>query len=320
MTDHDKEIFEESTKTIDRLSGLNDYFGEPSILKIYLQTQVIHKLFEENEDLDINKLELFHIQFTNTLIDLLDKIRKKNERLVSMYENEIELNKQMISKLRTEINREGSFDADKVQQAQKVARSIYNFHKALSSQSTDYPFTDNISAFSIKYYKDYFFEVDRSLQEKLTSYTSAEVYRNRFGLIGRDTLNSLSKNMYKISFFAGIRVGNMLMEIYKITNEEKYFVFIPAKNYFLPCDITQFSYEEWIIESSKKERSIKELLNKNIELERGIKQNIKHIDEDIIELLGENHKKITEVDFLADLENIDIQANTLKAMIETKMI
>lgn len=320
MTEHDKEILEESNRTIEQLSELNNYFGEPAILKIYLQTQVIHKLFEENDDLDMNKLELFHIQFTTTLIDLLSKIRKKNERLVSMYENEIKLNEDMASKLRALITQEGSFDTDKRMQAQKVARSIYNFHKALSSQSQDYPFIDNISSFSIKYYKDYFFEVEPALQESLTSYTSSEVYRNRYGLIGKDTLNSLAGNMYKINFFAGIRVGNMLMEIYQIGKEDKYFVFIPAKNYFLPCDITQFPYQEWITESSKKERTIKELMHKNIELERNIRQNIKHIDEDIIALLGENHKKISEVDFLADLENIDIQANTLKTMIETKMI
>ena len=110
------------------------------------------------------------------------------------------------------------------------------------------------------------------------------------------------------------------MEIYKIGNEENYFSFQPTKNNFLPCDTNVFPYKEWESESSKKERSVKELIQKNIELEKDIKFNLRHIDSDIVLLLDENLRRITELDFLADLENIDIQANTLRTMIETKMI
>lgn len=320
MTDHDKEIIEESSRTIARLYDLSVFFEEPSIVKIYLQTQVIHQLFVENPDMDVNKLELFHIQYTNTLIDLLEKIKKKNERLVGLYETEIAVNLEMIEKIRTAMATEGSFDREKKEQTLRVARSVYAFHKALSSQSLDYPFTENISSFSINFYKDHFFEVDVSLQEALITYKSDDVYRNRYGVIGKDTLNTMAQHLYKISFVAGIRVGNMLMEIYKIDGEDKYFTFIAAKNYFLPCDITLFPYKEWGLENTKKERGIKELLLKNIDLERDIKQNLKHIDQDIINLLNENHQKISEVNFLEDLENVDMQANTLKAMLETKMI
>lgn len=320
MTEHDNEILEESSKTIERLYELSVFFEEPAILRIYLQTQVIHQLFAENTDMDRSKLELFHIQFTNTLIDLLDKIKKKNDRLVSLYQSEIEVNEDMISKLRTAITREGSFEMEQREQALRVARSVYSFHKALSSQSLDYPFTENISSFSITFYKDYFYEVDRSLETELLAYQSTDVYRNRYGLIGKDVLNTMAKCLYKITSVAGIRVGNMLMEIYKIGNEEKFFTFIPAKNYFLPCNISLFPYKEWEEEAGKKKQGIRNLMQKNIQLERDIKESIRHIDQDIIDLLGDNHKKITEVDFLEDLENVDIQANTLKAMLETKMI
>lgn len=320
MVDHRAEILEESNKTIQRLYDLSYFFEEPAIMKIYLQTQVIHKLFEENTDIDISKLELYHIQFTTTLIDLLDKIKKKNERIVSMNENEIELNNEMINKLRKAIAEEGGFDVEKQKQAQRITRALYALHKALSSQSSEYPFVDNINAFSLKFYKDYFFDVDADLLTRLTAYKSQDVYRNPFGVIGKVLLSDLAKGMYKIDFFAGIRVGNTLMEIYKLMAEDKYFLFLPSKNTFLSCDIQLFPYQEWLKESSKKERSVKDLTKKNIELEKSIKQNTKHIDTDIISLLEENYKKITEVDFLADLENIDIQANTLRTMLETKMI
>lgn len=320
MTDYRTEILDASDKIIQRLNDLIIFFEDQTIMKIYLQSQVIHKLFEENPDIDISKLELYHIQFTSTLIDLLDKIRKKNERIVNMMENEIELNSDMIAKLRQAISQEGGYEAEKSQQAKRITRSIYNLHKALSSQSSEYPYTDNINAFSLKYYKDYFFDADPQLLALLTTYDHNDAYRNTFGVINKQLLADLVKVNYKVQFCFGIRINNTLMEIYKIGNEEKYFLFQPTKNNFLPCDINVFPYKKWESESSKKERSIKELILKNIQLEKDIKFNLRHINSDIALLLDENLKRITELDFLADLENIDIQANTLRTMIETKMI
>lgn len=320
MTDNRTEILDASDKMIQRLYDLIAFFEDQTIMKIYLQSQVIHKLFEENPDIDINKLELYHIQFTSTLIDLLDKIRKRNERIVNRMESEIELNTDMIGKLRQAITQEGGFEAEKLQQAQRITRSIYNLHKALSSQSSEYPYTDNINAFSLKFYKDYFFEADPQLLASLTSYNHSDAYRNTFGAIDKKLLANLVKKSYKVQFCFGIRINNTLLEIYKIHDEDSYFLFQPTKNNFLPCDINVFPYKEWESESSKKERSVKELMQKNLQLERDIKLNLRHIDTDITVLLDENLKKVTELDFLADLENIDIQANTLRAMIETKMI
>lgn len=320
MTDYRAEILDASDKIIQRLNDLIIFFEDQTIMKIYLQSQVIHKLFEENPDIDINKLELYHIQFTSTLIDLLDKIKRKNERIVNKMESEIELNSDMIAKLKQAITQEGGFEAEKLQQAQRITRSIYNLHKALSSQSSEYPYTDNINAFSLKYYKDYFFDADPQLLTLLTTYNHTDAYRNTFGAIDKKLLSDLVKVSYKVQFCFGIRINNTLMEIYKIGNDENYFSFQPTKNNFLPCDINVFPYKEWESESSKKERSVKELIQKNIDLEKDIKFNLRHIDSDIVLLLDENLRRITELDFLADLENIDIQANTLRTMIETKMI
>lgn len=156
--------------------------------------------------------------------------------------------------------------------------------------------------------------------DSLTTYNHSDAYRNTFGAIDKKLLTSLVKKSYKVQFCFGIRINYTLMEIYKIQDEDTYFVFQPTKNNFLPCDINVFPYKEWENESSKKERSVKELMQKNLQLERDIKFNLRRIDPDITALLAENLKKVTELDFLADLENIDIQANTLRTMIETKMI
>lgn len=321
MDDNRAEILDTSTRIIQQLYDLTIFFEQQTIMDIYLQNQVIHKLFEDNPDMDINKLELYHMQFTITLIELLEKIKKKNERVVGMMKSEIELNNDMMQKLRKAIALEGSFEGEKVQQALKVSRAIYNFHKILSSQSRDYPFLENTSLFSIKFYKEYFFEVDPKLQDAIIGYSSSDVYRNSYGAIGRALLTTLAANSYAIDFFAGIRIGNLLAEIYRVRNNGMFFIFVPAKNLFLQVEMSLFpDWKQWITELSKKESSIKDLTIRNIGLEKDLKVNLKRIDNDISDLLTENLKKITDIDFLADLENVDIQANTLKAMLETKMI
>jgi hypothetical protein len=61
------------TRVISKLQLLSVFFNNDVIYKIYLRTQVLHQLFQTNPELDINQLEMFHLQFTSTLIDLLKK-------------------------------------------------------------------------------------------------------------------------------------------------------------------------------------------------------------------------------------------------------
>ena len=60
----DNPILRESTRLLNKLHLLSAFFEDEIVYKIYLRTQVIHRLYETNPELDINKLELFHVQFT----------------------------------------------------------------------------------------------------------------------------------------------------------------------------------------------------------------------------------------------------------------
>ena len=93
MEDNLAIILNDSNKTISKLQLLSTFFEEEIIYKIYLRSQVVHKLFETNPELDINKLELFHLQYTSTVIELLRKIKASNERNVSILYDEIQINK-----------------------------------------------------------------------------------------------------------------------------------------------------------------------------------------------------------------------------------
>lgn len=320
MDDYRKEILDKSISIIQQLSDLAVFFEDPTLMSIYLQTKIIHKLFEDNEDIDINKLDLFHLQFTTTLIDLISKIKQKNERIVGMYRHEMELNNEMIENLRLLIVKDGGFDSEKQNQSQRMSKSLRKLYTAIYNRSNDYPFTEDISSFSINYYKDYFFESEPEILQKLIEYDKSTVYRNSFATIDKQLLLALGQANFNVKFFAGVRFDPLLAEIYKIQTDDKYFLFLPSKNLFVNIDINIFPYEEWDAAMSKKEVTIRNLNKKNIKLESNIKSTYKYISQEISELLEEDYKVITDLDFLASLEDIDTQANVLKSMLETKMI
>lgn len=320
MDNQRKEILEKSDEVIQQLSDLSAFFEEPMLIKIYLQSQVIHKLFEDNEDIDINKLELFHLQFTTTLIDLLNKIRTKNERVVGMYRHEIELNNDMIEKLRQKMIQDGGFDAEKQKQTQRMSKSLRDLYTAIYYKSNEYPFKEDINSFSINFYKDYFFESEQEIVDNLIIYNKEEVYRNPYAIIDKQLLLALGQANFNVKFFAGVKVYPILLELYKIQTEDTYFLYWPVKNLFLKCDINLFPYQNWDAEMSKKEQTVRNLHKKNSKLDTNIKNTYKFLSQEIIELLDEDYKAITNIDFLASLEDIDTQANILRSMLETKMI
>lgn len=315
-----KEILEKSEDVIQQLSDLSTFFEEPILIKIYLQSQVIHKLFEDNEDIDINKLELFHLQFTTTLIDLLNKIKTKNERVVGMYKHEIELNNDMIEKLRQKMIQDGGFDAEKQKQTQRMSKSLRDLYTAIYYKSNEYPFKEDINSFSINYYKDYFFESEQEIVDNLIIYDKADVYRNPYAIIDKQLLLALGQANFEIKFIAGVKVYPILLELYKIQTVDTYFLYWPVKNLFLKLDINIFPYQDWDAEMSKREQTIRNLHKKNSKLETNIRNTYKYLSHEIVELLDEDYNAITDIDFLASLEDIDTQANILRSMLETKMI
>ena len=143
-------ILNESTKIISKLQLLSAFFQDEMIYKVYLRTQVIHQLFESNRDLDISKLELFHVQFTQTVIDLLRKVKQGNEQNVNLLYEEIQINRDLMDKLKSSLDSETSYTQGKQQQALKINLSLRKLYQVLSEGSQEYPYAKNLGAFSAR--------------------------------------------------------------------------------------------------------------------------------------------------------------------------
>ena len=237
---------------LSKLQLLSAFFGEDVIYKIYLRSQVIHKLFENNPDLDINKLDLFHLQFTASLVELLRKIKKNNENNISLLFDEIQLNKEMIEKLNDTVYTEQNYNLDKQRQALKINLSLRKLFQVLSDDARDNPFSKNINAFSSRFAPDFFYSIEPGLFDNLVTYKPNEIYANEYAVIQKKLMGLLCKYDFKTEFFCGLKSGSQVAEVYKFIGNDKYFLYSPAHDLFVFCDITKINGIDWSNNLSKK--------------------------------------------------------------------
>ncbi|SEW52108.1 hypothetical protein [Chitinophaga arvensicola] len=320
MEDNLAIILSDSNKTISKLQLLSTFFEDEIVYKIYLRSQVVHKLFETNPELDVNKLELFHLQYTTTVIELLRKIKTSNERNVSILYDEIQINKDLIANINDSVFSEKNFQLDKQKQSLKINLSLRKLFQVLSDNSEDYPFSKNINAFSARFSQDFYYDISTEALNELIKFNPSEVYRNNSAIIQRKLMGLLCKMEFKTEFFCGLSAGNLIVEVYKFLNLDRYFLFFPAKNLFLFCDLSTITDVDWSNTLSKKTRIIQELTDKNDNLMSRANVLKTIIPENVKTLLGEYYEKISDVNFLQTIGRYDVQTNILKTMLNTNVI
>jgi hypothetical protein len=320
MDDNVAILLRDSNKIISKLQLLSVFFEEELIYKIYLRTQIIHKLFENNPDLDINKLELFHLQYTNTIVELLKKIKASNERNMSILFDEIHINKELIDNMEETVFTEKNFNLDKQRQALKINLSLRKLYQVLSDNTDEAPFSKNINAFSARFSADFYYDIPWVLFEELTTYNPKDVYRNPHAAIQRKLMGVLCKTDFKSEFFCGLTSSHLVVEVYKLTEDEKHFLFLPSRNLFLFCDISKINGIDWSNTMSKKARLKQDLTDKNDQLQSAANNIKSSIPDEIKNLIREYYDKINDVNFLQNISNFDVQANILKSMLNTNSI
>ncbi|MBD1395318.1 hypothetical protein [Mucilaginibacter glaciei] len=313
-------ILNASTRVISKLQLLSVFFDNDVIYKIYLRTQVIHQLFASNLDLDINKLEMFHLQFTSTLIDLLRIIKKNNETQANLLFDEIRLNDQLIDQMDDSVYTEKNYVMDKQRQALKMNQSLRKLYQALSDNTAEYPFSKNINVFSAHYSADFFYTIPTELVYELLQYTVKDVYSNEYATIQRKLMGSLCKYDFKTQFYCGLRASDVILEVYKFVEVNKYFIFSPLNSLLLFCDVNKLGNLDLKNTVSKRERMMRELRDKNMQLKGSAGLIKTNLPANITDLLADDYKKIADVNFMQHMNTFDVQANVLKTMLNTEII
>jgi hypothetical protein len=316
MEDSRNAIYKASVRIITKLQLLSVFFEDETVYKIYVRTQVIQKLFENDPELDINKLDLFHLQYTETVIELLRKIKKSNEKAVNIALDEIGYNEELIQKISDNLRTEENFEQAQLGRAAIISKSLYGLYQNLSGYSADPPFPKEISGFGEQFAKEFFHEIPVPLFYELTEFDLAEVYRNGYGIIEKKLLGWQCKQEFQNVFVCGLKAGELLLEVYKLKGSDDYFIFYPERRLFLDLDFSKIGNIDTATPLSRQEKIIRELSQKNAVLKNSIDNMKTAIPDEVKSLLHEYYDKIMALDFIND--NFDIQANILKTMLNTK--
>ncbi|MGO4878903.1 hypothetical protein ACEN2P_20040 [Pedobacter psychrotolerans] len=319
MDDYRLNILEKSSTEINRLQLLSVFFDEEIIYKIYLRSQVIHQLFANNEELEIDKLDLFHVQFTESVIALLRKIKKSNEKNVSLLYDEISLNEELISRISGSVVNQQNYRLDQQKQSLKINQSLRRLFAVLSDLSTDFPFSKNMLVFSSKYANDFYFDINPDQLARLIDFSTKQVYTNINAVIEKKLMGLLCKHDFRTTFALGLKCGDLVMEVYRFLDTDRYFMFFPSRNLFLFCDVSLLNGIEKENNLSEKARIVQELEYKNDKLKSNAAVLKVAIPAAITALLEDSYMKISDINFLNHLNNFDVQSNILKAMLKTEL-
>lgn len=308
MDDDAVSIMSQSKRRLTKLKLLSNFFENVDIISIYIKTDIIHKLFEENKTLDYNKLELFHLQYTDSLIELLTKIKKKKESDLLAVINEINVNNQYISTF--EERKIDSFETDR-----KIYSGVFSQHlKKLYKDLTEDKFTLNwndVLYFQKRYSSEFYrTEADES---KLKSH-SISSYKYQDYSIERKLLGKLNIQNFKVRFICGYRINRNEYELFKIFQSDEHFIFnVEEKEMYLIDD--ELSYLNTSENESNQISIINQLKNKNEELEETIHERKRSLPDDVESVLKDYLRNLESIDIMSKIFDVNEETNILRAML-----
>lgn len=310
------DIIKCSEKRLSKLKILTNFFGQTEIVAISARTRAIHHIFASNNILDINKLELFHLQYTDSLIALISKLKKKNEQKYLLLTNEIQINDEVIKSLGASTTKDNF--KEKVKEHNKrfqiFIELLYN-ELAYEKKAEIKIAVDGINQLSNQIGLSFYRKIplpDFVRLMALSSNSNYDIYEFR---IEKRLLGKLNSQKFRFKFLCGFQFNNQFIELFEFIDSNDYFVFLKEKKEFLFIDLKQFSDIDFSKNKNNESEILLQLKNKNNELTGKANEVIKSIPIEIEDILRNYNQKITSIELLDDLQNIDEQANILKTML-----
>lgn len=307
------QIIKDSNRRLVILELLSNFFNHKDLVNTLIKTKIIHSLFQNNRTLDINKLELFHIQFTNSLIDLFQKIKKSKEQQYLLITDEIYINEDIVSKLKVEI-REAQFAKKMQVHSQNMSKKIEQLYQLFATEKKDFFSWNEIMIFSDSIQSEYYREIDSNQYEQLTKFNT-NLYENSFVKFERKLLGRLNILNFKIKFMCGFVCNNEIVEVYEFRDSNDKFIFVAKDKSFYFLDDERAKGINISKNNSSKEEIVMELTAKNADLKLELSTIKTILPDTVLEVLKEYLDKISSVDFLDELQNVDEQTNILKTML-----
>lgn len=308
-----KQILTESNKKLSTLKILSNFFNHPDLLAILIRTKVIHNLFEGNHDLDIHKLDLFHLQYTSSLIDLFQKLKRSKEQKYLLISDEIHINEGFISRLKEDVT-VTTFSDEARRHTGLLCAKLEEAYNLLAGTGTKKIIWTDLLMLSQRRCAEFYRELSLEEFNRLT-FNQDPTYTHESVVLEKKLAGKLNIQKFKVKFLCGFHYKNEAVELCEFVNSNDKFIFIPGKKAFYLLEEIQFRGIDISKNQSNRKELVDQLSHKNAVLQEKLSTVKTQLKEDVEKVLESYLAKISGVDFLDDLQNVDEQTNILKAML-----
>ncbi len=311
------QIIKDSDKRLVVLQLLANFFNHKDLIGVVIKTKIIHNLFTKNRSLDCNKLELFHLQFTDSIIDLFRKLKKSKEQQYLLISDEIQINNETIAALKTDIEK-SDFPVQARIHAQNMSQKVSQLYQMFVSDKQELFSWNEIMNFSNQYHSKYYREINSNQYQKLIP-VGRKFYKNDYSIFEKKLLGRLNILQFKIKFLSGLICNNQIIEVYEFRDSNDRFVFVANDKSFFFLENEQAKGIDLSKNSSSKNQVLFELNTKNTQLKTALETIKTSLPETVEQVLKDYLDKISSTNFTDEMYNVDEQTNILKTMLNIKI-
>lgn len=311
------QIIKDSDKRLVVLQLLANFFNHKDLIGVVIKTKIIHNLFTKNRSLDCNKLELFHLQFTDSIIELFRKLKKSKEQHYLLISDEIQINKETIAALKTDIEK-SDFPAQARIHAQNMSQILSQLYQMFVSDKQELFSWNEIMNFSNQYQSQYYREINSNQYEQLIP-IERKVYKNNYSIFEKKLLGRLNILQFRVKFCCGLVCNNQIIEVYEFKDSNDRFVFVANDKSFYFLENEQAKGIDLSKNSSSTNQVLFGLNTKNTELKTSLEKIKTSLPATVEQVLREYLDKISATNFTDDLYNVDEQTNILRTMLNIKI-
>jgi len=306
-------IMSQSKRRLTKLKLLANFFENVDIISIYIKTDIIHNLFQENKGLDYSKLELFHLQFTDSLIELLTKIKRQKENDMLAVINEMEVNSKYISGF--EEKKADGFETDRKMYSGTFSGQLKNLYNDLTEDKFRLNW-DQVLNFHKKYAAE-FYRPD--VDEELLKSGNFPAYQYQEYRIERKLLGRLNIQNFKVRFVCGYAISGNEYELFKIFQSDDHFIFdVEGRKMYLlePKKLEKLDASP---NESNQGTIVYQLRRKNEQLEETMNERKKILPEQVTGVLKDYIKNLENTDIMSKMFDINEETNILRAMLNLNL-
>jgi len=311
MYDLDKniEILKNSRSKLSELNIMSNFFKTLDLSNVLINTGLIISYFESNiEREDLGKLELFNLQYTDSLLELLRKVKSNKEREIASVT--VKYNRFIYGQKRLVYNNpnlDEEFVISKKLHELEISLLFENFFNNI-----EYKDFNKLISFHKKYSSRYFYNIDEDDKKFIES--DKIKYYTRFNTkIDSELLELVANKKFKIKLSYGFNSKETSFELFTIEDSDIVFLWNINKKCFYISQSNFYSFGEMLNSVQTK------IENYSGKLQSSINEIMKDIPKEINKLINKYNKVLEDIIYNSESYDTKEEENILKAMLDLKI-